>query len=290
MPETLILNPRKGYDPLYGDSLSPNYGFKTVNPNSRLSVKPSGGHSSSREISNEGRTFTLSWTKRPRATIERLQQIAEQTEDGYFTIVDHDRGGRHYVGNFVGDRPVTQDSNNSHSAQGWTFQETPGAPMVKYPSDWDKWSIPFYAQNDYGESLIATGGANWSVVPPPANAVALDDPYYATLANTGVTVGDFMQVEYRGFGFQLWMNVGPAQGQVQVLLDGTALTSGQVEGAAPVNGMFDLYQPANGGPQLIVSLANVPLDLHRVKVIVLASKNAAATAAGVTFDHLQVMR
>ena len=154
MPETLILNPRKGYDPLYGDSLSPNYGFQDDDPQSRLYVKPSGGHSSGREISNEGNTFTLTWTRRPLATIERLRQIANQTENGYFTIIDHDRGGRHHVGNFSGPRPTVQVSNNCHTAQGWKFVEAPGAPMVEYPAKWDRWSVPLYAFDDYGDPFF----------------------------------------------------------------------------------------------------------------------------------------
>jgi hypothetical protein len=71
---------------------------------------------------------------------------------------------------------------------------------------------------------------------------------------------------------------GPAYGKVDVYLDDV------------LNSTIDLYNVADLDPQIVLTLANVPLDIHRVKVVARGDKNGAASAPGVSWYALEVMR
>ena len=268
MPETVILNERVGWDEDIQDSIAPDYGFPNKRANTRVFAKAPGGQPFSRETQNAGHTLTFSWLNRSYECVQRIRRFVEQYEDGFFTIVDWDGGGRHYVGRFTGECAPAQKGNDRYDITDLTFEEVPGAPMLQYPSDWDRDSIQLRVANDYGRQNLATSGT-WTPGVTPA---------FKTLDSAG-TAGDFATMEYRGYGFQLWMQMGPAYGIVQVLLDD-----------ATVNASLDLYAEAALGPQLVLTQSQVPLDLHRVKVFVTGNKNAAATAAGASWCMLQVMR
>jgi hypothetical protein len=272
MPETDILNPVQGFDPDLGDSMNPSFGFTRKRANTRSNKKPVGGQPYSREMSNAGHVFQLSWLGRTLPCIRRLKWYQEQYEDGFFTIVDWDGGGRHYVGRFTGDVTPTLTANNKWDVQQLEFTEIPQCAMVQYPNDWDNDAIWHYPFNDFGDQKLAVSGT-WA----EAHHV-LGTTILATLDNPGITAGDWAQFEYRGYGFKLSMLKGPGFGKADIYLDGALLQT------------VDCYAAANQGPQTVATQEGVPLDLHRVKAVVDGTMNAAATAPALSWTGLQVMR
>lgn len=282
MAQTDVLNPAPGWDPDLGDSMNPSYGFTRKRGSTQLRKKAVGGTPWSRETQNTGHAFSLSWLGRTLACVERLKWYSEQYEDGYFTIVDWDGGageqGRHYVGHFTSDVIPTETANNRWDVQNVMFEEIPQQPMVKYPGDWRPkvnaiWIWPF---NDYGDQKTATQGAWTAGYPlgaPPAGQVQSQ-----ALTSAGTNAGDWAQHEYRGYGFKLFMLEGPDFGIVEVFLDAVLIAT------------VDLYKAVATGPAAVVWKGNVPLDIHRVQVVMTNTKNAASSAPAATWWGLQVMR
>ncbi len=214
--------------------------------------------------------------------VQRVMQFAAQYEDGYSTIVDQDGGGRHYVGRFVGEVSPIQNANDSYDLRDLTFEEYPGAPMLKYPSDWNRDSIYLNVATDGGKQNAATVG-NWA-----RGAYAADDARtLITLENAG-TAGEFVAMEYRGYGFKLWMQTGPAYGWVQVYLDGVLQTKTFDDGST--SQIIECYSPDPAAPAEVLIVESVPLDLHRVKVVSLGQTNPASNSNAISFVRLQVMR
>ena len=274
MPETFILNANPKWDEDIQDCLSPDYGFNRDRPGTRIVAKPAGGRPWSRETSNSGHTFSLSWLNRGWLCAQRLKQFYEQYEDGFFTIIDWDGGGRHYVGRFTGGRfPITQKNNDTYDIQGMTFEEMPAVPMLQYPSDWDNDAITLQPVDDFGDLRLFLSGT-WT----QQNQQDVNEIPRVTLFNDGTNPGDFATLEYRGYGFRLWMVNSPDAGQIEVFLDTVSL------------GVVDLYNAILQGPQCVLEKADVMLDLHRLKVVVLAGKNSASTARSTVWCKLEVMR
>lgn len=271
MSETDILNPVQGWDPALGDSMNPSYGFTMRRPTTLLQKKAVGGSPWTRETQNSGHVFSLSWVGRTFACVQRVRRYYEQYEDGYFTIIDWDGGGRHYVGRFTTEPVVVENANDKWDAQNVTFEEMPRAPMVQYPSDWTNDAVVRYAVNDFGDLKVASSGT-WTPTARTISGVAR-----TTLDNPG-NANEWAQYEYRGYGFQLYLMQGPEYGQAQVLLDGTLVAT------------VDCYAATDNGPQIVTTQLSVPLDIHRVQVIALGTKNASATAATISWYALEVMR
>lgn len=273
MPETSILNRTAAWDDDIQDSMTPDYGFEADRESTRAVAKPAGGRPWSVETSNTGHTFQLSWISRSFKCVQRLKQFYEQYEDGFFTIIDHDGGGRHYVGHFVGKFARVQTGNDRYDVQGLTFEEIPSVPMIEYPSDWEGDAVALRPLDDYTDQMLSLSGV-WA----QQQQTDEDDVTVAILYNDGTSAGAWATYEYRGYGFRLYMLQGPSSGQVQVLLDGVSL------------GTVDLYSAVNLGPQIVIERGAVSLDLHRLKVVVLGTKNAASSSASVTWCMLEVMR
>lgn len=283
MPSSDILNPTQGYDPDLGDSMNPSYGFTRKRASTQLHKKAIGGTPWTRETQNTGHTFQLSWLGRTWACVQRLKQYYEQYEDGFFTIIDWDGGRRQYVGRFTSEVSPIETSNNKWDVMNVTFEEMPQVPMQQYPSDWTHDAIIFGVVNDFGDQKLATSGA-WTQANSSAPALTLGGVARTTtlptvaMTNPGTTAGDWAQFEYRGYGFQLYLHTGPAYGQCDVYLDGVKIQT------------VDCYAAADAGPTMVLSQPNVSLDIHRVQVVVDATKNANATAANIAWYALEVMR
>lgn len=271
MPSSDILNPTAIWEEDIQDSMCPNYGFPRKRTGTQLRKKAVGGTPWARETANTGHTFTFSWIGRSYACVQQLKWYYEQYEDGFFTVVDHDGGGRQYVGHFTSEVIPTETGNGTWDVQSVTFEEVPIVPMVKYPKDWDNDAITFYVSNDYGDQKVATSGT-WAKT--ARNFQGLD---MTTLDNAG-NAGEWAQFEYRGYGAQLYLLQGPEYGNVQILLDGSVVAT------------VDCYSAAEAGPQVVWMRENISLDFHRVKAIALGTKNAAASAANVSWHSLEVMR
>lgn len=284
MPANDILNPTAGFDAALGDSMNPNYGFERKRPTTQLRKKAVGGTPWTREIQNAGHVFTLSWLGRTLACVQRLKQYYEQYEDGVFTLVDWDGGGRHYVGRFTTEVSPVETSNNKWDVQNVTFEEIPRQTMLQYPSDWDHDSILYLPYNDFGDQKLATSGtwaqAALGIAAPHITLGGTDRQALLPTTvqqNIGTTAGDWATFEYRGYGFKLWMLTGPNCGKCDVYLDGTLIQT------------VDLYAAAAAVSAVLVQ-ANTPLDIHDLQVVVDDTKNAASSGFLVQWYALQVMR
>jgi hypothetical protein len=285
MPYTDILNPTTAWSEDINDSMTPNYGFTRKRVATKLNKKAVGGTPWTRETQNTGHVFNLSWLTRSWACVRRLKRYYEQYEDGVFTIVDWDGGGRHYVGRFTTEIVPVETGNGMWDVQNVTFEEIPQQPMVSYPSDWTDDAIAFFVTNDFGDQKLATSGT-WTQTARTAVAGAQGTAHvplstigtpYVTMDDTG-TAGDWACYEYRGYGFRLYMLKGPEFGQVDIYVDGVFLET------------IDLYNAADIGPQIVLTQTNMPLDIHRVQVLCDGTKNASASGAAVSWYALEVMR
>ncbi|HEX4039079.1 MAG TPA: hypothetical protein VHX37_13545 [Acidobacteriaceae bacterium] len=261
MSEHVILNPLKGYDPQIGDAMNPDYGFSRKRTATRALMKAVGGIPYTREQGNTGHTLVLSWLGRTWGCVRRLKWFYEQFEDGYFTLIDHDGGGRHYVGRFTSEVQPIESNNNKWDVQNVQFEEIPQCPMLQYPNDWVNDAIDLYVCNDFrlaatplGEQKLATQGA-WTLAQQKFGEIP------RTIATDNGTIGDWAQYEYRGYGFQLSMMVGAGQGIAQVFVDGTLAATIGLGSSSPVL-----------APKMVFEQANLPLDLHRVQVTVQAAE------------------
>jgi len=283
MPETDILNPTAIWESDIQDSMCPNYGFTRKRASTQLRKKAVGGTPWTRETQNTGHTFTFSWLGRSEACANRLKWYGEQYEDGYFTIVDHDGGGRHYVGRFTSEVIPVETGNGMYDVQNVTFEEMPAVAMVEYPSDWDHDSILFTTVNDFNDQKLAYSGSWTQATLAAAPALTLGGfarTHLSTtyMTNPGTTADDWATYEYRGYGFKLWMLTGPAQGKAGVYIDGV------------LNTTVDCYAATAVAANVVLTVTNLSLDIHDVKVVVDATQNAASTAPAIGWYGLQVMR
>jgi hypothetical protein len=256
-----VLNPTPLWDAALQDSMCPDYGFTRKRPTTRSLQKAVGGVPYTRELGNTGHTFTFSWNTRTWACVQKLKWFYEQFEDGFFTIIDYDGGGRHYVGRFTTEVTPVETGNGMWSVQNAQFEEIPTAPMLQYPNDWQNDAIWLYPVSDFylidedaGDQKLAIQGT-WTLLQESFNGAK------RTIASDNGTIGDWAQYEYRGYGFQLWMMVGSGQGIAQVFVDGVlAATIGLASASLILQ------------PQMIFEQVNLPLDLHRVQVVVQAAE------------------
>jgi hypothetical protein len=300
MPASDILNPTQGWDATLGDSMNPSYGFTRKRANTKLNKKAVGGTPWTRETQNTGHTFQLSWLGRTWACIQRLKWYFEQYEDGLFTIVDWDGGGRQYVGRFTSEVVPTITANNKWDVQQVTFEEIPQQAMLEYPSDWAHDAVVFFINNDFGDQKLAfnsptnlwaqtartaaegaflTGAATPSYGLAQliaANAAGALD--YVTMDNPGTAAGDWACYEYRGYGFRLYMLQGPALGKCDVSIDSVFYET------------LNLYAAENTGPAMVLAQPDLPLDFHRVQITVDNTKDPDATGYAVSWYALEVMR
>lgn len=249
-----VLNPTPAWEADIQDSMCPNYGFTRKRAATRSLMKAVGGIPFTRELGNTGHTLVLSWLSRSWACVQRLKQFYEQFEDGFFTIIDYDGGGRHYVGRFTTEVQPVETGNGTWDVQNVQFEEIPQSPMLEYPNNWAAEGIDVYPVNDFGDQKLAVNG-DWTLAQVGAGA---QQRWIAT--DSGVA-GDWAQHEYRGYGFQLWCLVGQGQGIVQVFLDGTQVATVGLAGPA-----------AAPEPQMVFSMTDVPLDLHRVQIVVIGAE------------------
>jgi hypothetical protein len=288
MPETDILNPTAAWEGDIQDSMSPNYGFPRKRTSTKLQKKAIGGTPWTRDTQNTGHVFTLSWLSRSGACVERLKQYYEQYEDGFFTIIDHDGGGRHYVGRFTTEVIPVQTANDTFDVQSVTFEEMPKVPMVEYPSDWDHDSILFNVTNDFGDQKVATNGS-WTqatlgatpavtlggIARGAGNPLPLSD---VVMNNAGATAGDWATYSYHGYGFKLWLVTGPAQGKCDIYIDNV------------LNTTVDCYSASSAAAAVVLTVESLSLNIHDIQVVVDAAKNASSSGTAIGWYGLQVMR
>ncbi len=266
MSQLEVLNPTPTHP------LNPDYGFQKKRPLTHLNAKGNQGPAYFREITDQGHQFSLNWIDKLAHDARRLKWYYEQFRKGFFTIIDHEGGGRHYVGRFTQPVEPVPTSHNHWSIQQVTFDEMPGAPMLIYPNNWQEDAIWECLLNDWGDRETAAVSGTWTLA---ADALARSGYHFA---NGGTVVTDQAAYVYAGYGFQFWAPTGPAYGQATILLDGTSV------------GNVDFYS-ANATPAaMLLQQQNVSLGIHTVTLQPLNTKNAASSGRTILWDALKVMR
>lgn len=291
MAETDILNPVQGWSAVLGCNPNWSYGWIRKTASNKKLAQPRLGRRYSRELMNAGYSANLNFIDQPYAQVLRLKQFYEQFKNGYFTLINYDGHARHHVGNFTTEPNEVETANGKWTIQGLLFEEAPQARMLQYPNDWAKSSHFVYAVDDYITPLVANYSAvanAWAAVQTPALAgLSLNAPVSYETLNAAPTAGDFAQVQYVGWGFQLTFRTGAGLGQLAVYLDGNLLIDiDQSNGTRVGSGALAAGLTLAGG---VVTMLQVPLDAHRVKVVALNVAGASGGGFAVSMPPLQVM-
>ena len=266
MPYTDILNPTPTHP------LNPDYGFQRKRPVTHLTAKANQGAPYFRDIMDVGHQFSLNWADKLRNDARRLKWYYESYRDGLFTLIDHEGGGRHYVGRFSTPVEPMPTGHNRWTMQMVIWDEIPLSPMIEYPSDWQNDAVWRLALNDFGDRMVAAVSGTWTLT---ASASAKSGYVFT---NGGTVTTDAAGYVYQGYGFKLWAPTGPALGQATVLLDGTSA------------GTVDFYSAAAAPSTCLLTAQSVPLGLHTVTLQPLNTKNAGSSGYTIQFDALQAMR
>ena len=266
MPYTDILNPTPTHP------LNPDYGFQKKRPVTHLTAKANQGAPYFRDVMDVGHQFSLNWADKLRSHAQRLKWYYESYRDGLFTLIDHEGGGRHYVGRFSSPVEPIPTGHNRWTMQGVTFDEIPLSPMINYPSDWAHDAVWKLCTNDFGDRMIAAVQGTWALT---ANANAKSGQVFQ---NTSQVPNDYASYVYQGYGFKFWAPQGPGNGIVSIILDGVFV------------GEADLYNAAAQPSACLWTQQNVPLGLHTVNFIFNNAHNPSSSGLTVYFDALQVMR
>jgi hypothetical protein len=264
--ETDILNPTPRHP------LNPDYSFAKKRPVTHLNAKANQGKPYFRDITDIGHQFSLNWADRLAHDARRLKWYYEQYRDGFFTFIDHEGGGRHYVGRFSTPVEPSPVSHNHWTVQQVLFDEVPGVPMVQYPSDWEGDAIWRYLLNDFGDRMVSAVAGTWTLT------TDVNAKKGQSFQNAGTVTTDAASYVYAGYGFRFFAPTGPAYGQANILLDGTSV------------GTIDFYSAVAAASTPIFQLQNVPLGLHKVSLQPLNTKNSGSSGYTVLWDTLQVMR
>jgi hypothetical protein len=265
-----ILNPTPTHP------LNPDYGWQKKRPVTHITVKAAQGAAYYREMTDLAHQFLLNWGSTPDCQksadeIARIKYFYEQFRDGFFTLIDHEGGGRHYVGRFTTPVEPIPVGHNRWAAQGVLFEEVPGATMLTYPNRWDKDAIWRYVLSDFGELKVALSG-NWAV---ETNSQFLGGH---DLIWAPGQAGDWAQMAYVGYGFQFWARTGSDSGIADLYLDGTQIAT------------LDQYTSQPLGPRMLYQQLNTPLGQHVVKLVMTDTKNPASGGYYVIWNALKVMR
>ena len=291
MAATDILNPVQGWSAELGCNPNWSYGWIRKTASNKKLAQPRLGRRYSRELMNAGYSANLNFIDQPYAQVLRLKRFYEQFKNGYFTLINWDGLGRHHVGNFTTEPNEVETANGKWTIQGLLFEEAPQARMLQYPSDWANSSHSIYTVDDYLDALIANSSTvvnAWAAAQTPAMAgTSLNNPASYELLNATPTAGDFAQAQYVGWGFRLAFRTGTGLGQFSLYLDGVLLiTIDQSNGLRVGSGALASGITLAGN---LLTVLEVPLDAHRVKMTALAVAGAVGSGTGVAYPPLQVM-
>jgi hypothetical protein len=285
MAETDILNPTNWRD--YGwFNPNPSYSSGRKPTNNRQIQRPRMGPYNSRDLLNGGHIITMLWAGADLATVQRVEKFYHDFKDGYFTYIDVDNAGRHYVGRFTSEPEPRQTANGKWAIQSITFEEYPTARMLQYPCNFGIWGHPLNVADDNLKPRVALMQGNWSMeVSPLFPGGSTSAPAQLEAYNAAPAPGDWAQTQYVGWGFQMNLRLAANLGAINIFLDGTQivtgldLSTGNVT-ATVVGVTLTLVPPIiNSLPTVArVQMTNVPLDQHRVKVYAAGASVAGGTA------------
>jgi hypothetical protein len=294
MAETDILNPVQGYWPELGGNPTWDYDYNRKKGNNAQRKMPRLGPWISRDIANAGHSFTWNWNNRPLAVIQRLERFYDDFKNGYFTLIDWDNGGRHYVGCFTEPPNVKQLGHLMFSVQGLSFQERPRSRMLKYPNDFTVSGHPLNVVDDDLNPRVALMEGAWVLQASPlaGAGASANDPKTFEAFNAEPAVGDWAQTQYTGWGFQMNLRLANTLGTVNIFLDGVEIVTNldlSNGTSAFVNAGAGLQVNPPALPTLprtvTVIAVNVQLDQHRVKIV--ASTPSASGGTSVVYPALE---
>ena len=142
-------------------------------------------------------------------------------------------------------------------------------PTANYPSPTDGHLSFFIEEDDAARAKALTG--SWAIA-AQANAHAGQE---ATNSNLNTT--DAFQFLYAGYGFRLWARKASDLGILTVLLDETDL------------GNVDLYAASSAASAALLTKTDIPLGIHRVKILATNTKNASSSAKTIVADTIEVI-
>jgi hypothetical protein len=297
MANTDILNPNIGYSTVLGFNPNWNYGGPRKPGANYSTVRPRFGRWQTRSVGDSGYSFDMVFVDRPIQQVWYVKRFYEQFQNGFFTIIDYDNQSRQHVGRFTSYADDTHTANLKYTIR-VTFEESPGAPMLEYPSNFANEGCMIYTVDDWISTQgvpnmrVATSGATWVLQQTPAavltGALATDPSSYEVFEAV-TNVNDLAQMEYQGWGFMMTLRLAPYLGLCNLYVDGV-LMLGNIDlstGAilAPEPGIN--YSVDELGLQL--TMAQLPLGRHRVMLVACGTQNANATGNGLIFPALQVM-
>lgn len=295
MAETDILNPTNWVALGMPFNPNPSYGFSRKMSNNRLMQRPRLGPFITRDVGNAGHIFPLSWVNTDLTTARRVTKFYHDFKHGYFTFINPDWGGRHFVGRFTSEPEAVQTANGKWTIQGCTFEEIPTARMLSYPSDWANDGHPLNVVDDFFPGgtpmpLVAFMQGAWTLqqgIFYSTSATPLTDPAsYGGFINAPAA-GDWGQVQYTGWGFQMTFPLALSNGVVNVYLDGVEiiagldLSNGTCASSTSVVSLAVVTLPSvitRHVTGVQVTVVNVPLDIHLVEVQVATTTGGAGTA------------
>lgn len=266
MPYTDILNPTPTHP------LNPDYGFQKKRPVTHLNAKANQGPPYFRDIMDVGHQFSFNWADKLKSHAQKLKWYYESYRDGLFTYIDHEGGGRHYVGRFSQPVEPVPTGHNRWTIQGVAFDEIPLSPMILYPFDWVNDAIWRLTLNDFGDRMVAAVSGTWALT------TIAGSKSVQCFTDVNPVTTDIAAYVYQGYGFKLWAPTGPGNGQASVLLDGVNV------------GTVDFYSAGAAPSACLLTVQNISLGLHTLNLVPLVTKHAGSTGYNVTFDALQVMR
>lgn len=146
----------------------------------------------------------------------------------------------------------------------------------------------------YGPGTQVTTSGATTLSGTAVNIAPADNiPANYELLNPMPAVGDWAQVEYVGWGVRLYFRLSAALGVCDLYFDGVRVVQSlDLSTGTAAATSADISSSEDGG-STVVTMQNVPLDKHRVKVVALAQVGASGATAihgtAVIFPRIEVM-
>jgi hypothetical protein len=263
MSEQNILNPNAASE------LTPDYSYSEGLPQMMSQFQAKSGKVYARQLMARGRAYDLAWGSRLKAIADQLRQWEAQYRNDFFSYQDLERA-RYFSGRFAAPLQISPSGNNKWDIRG-QFVEIPGLAMFAYPATWGTDSIFLEERDGFGSDLVKLTGAGWTLE-VTANAHSGTD-YFSNVTNATA------EWIYFGYGFRFWSRTQSNLGKVEISLDGTI-----------VSAALDLYTAGATASSVLFTQTNTPLGLHRVKLRVTGTKNAASSDFYCYADAIEAMQ
>lgn len=256
--------------------LDPDYAVaESIDPGV-LRQRAASGRDLERKLRPPQRLFQLRFLERPTDEVEQIRDWYARFQSSFFNWLHKvyvNNAGTYLQRRFpvvFAAEPEYELAQNEAWNVTVSLLEAVGRalPAANYP-DPTAGHPSFFIEEDAPDAKALAG--LWTVT-ADANAHA---GQHKTNPNTNTT--DAFQFLYAGYGFRLWAAKAPNAGIMKVLLDEVDL------------GNVDLYAAVAVASAPLLTKFDVPLGLHRVKLLATNTKNAAATGQLILADAIEAM-